>query len=83
LEVSEQIGPSGQIKACLQALDERPKTFTFHFDVREDQTLKPKTGGASLSHIQEAQDKLRKVQTLFEIISRNIYIKNDIDKELT
>ena len=36
-----------------------------------------------MNHITEANEKLRKIQGLFEIISRNIYIKNDIDKELT
>ena len=36
-----------------------------------------------MSHLQEANEKLRRIQGLFEVISRNIYTKNDIDKELT
>ena len=36
-----------------------------------------------MSHIHEATDKIKKVQSLLDMISRNIYIKNDIDKELT
>ena len=36
-----------------------------------------------MNHISEANAKLKKIQGMFEIISRNIYIKNDIDKELT
>ncbi len=35
-----------------------------------------------MNHIQETTEKLRKVQNLFDMISRNIYIKNDIDKVL-
>ena len=36
-----------------------------------------------MSLLQEANEKLRRIQGLFEVISRNIYTKNDIDKELT
>lgn len=66
--------------ACLRSQDERTKTFNFYWKVRNDTTAKT---GITLSHIQEATNKLKKVQGLFDIISRNIYIKNDIDKELT
>lgn len=65
----------------MQALDERLKTFTFFFEVKDDS--KVKGGGVSMSHLQEANEKLRKIQGLFDVISRNIYMKNDIDKELT
>ena len=72
---------SGTIEACLKSLDERPKTFTFFFEVKEDSKIKSK-GGISMGHLQEANEKLRKIQGLFDVISRNIDMKNDIDKEL-
>ena len=81
-EVTEQFQSSGVIRACLQSLDERIKTFTFFFEVKDDVKVK-QTAGVSMNHITEANEKLRKIQGLFEVISRNIYNKNDIDKELT
>ena len=36
-----------------------------------------------MTHLQEANEKLKNIQGLFDVISRNIYTKNDIDKELT
>ena len=32
--VAEEFGPSGEIKACLQSMDSRTKTFNFFFDVQ-------------------------------------------------
>lgn len=35
-----------------------------------------------MDHIKEATERLKYVQNLLDVISRNIYTKNDIDKEL-
>ena len=58
--MTEQFGKSGLIKACLQALDERLKTFTFFFEVKDDSKVVKGTG-VSMNHLQEANDKLRKI----------------------
>ena len=76
----EPFGPSGEITACLTSTDEKTKVFTFYYEIKANDKAKT---GITLNHITEATNKLQRVQSLFEIISRNIYIKNDIDKELT
>ena len=35
-----------------------------------------------MDHISQATDRLKYIQNLFDMISRNIYTKSDIDKEL-
>ena len=82
MDVSEQFSQTGVIKACLQSLDDRVKTFTFFYEIKSDSKTKS-GGGVTMSHLQEANEKIIKIQGLFDVISRNIYIKNDIDKELT
>ena len=36
-----------------------------------------------MTHLNEQREKITKIQNLLDVISRNIYIKNEIDKELT
>ena len=69
-----------RITVCLRSQDRRSKTVTIYPRVQD--TAEKKGSGLSLDHINESINKLKKVQSLFEMISRNIYIKNDIDKEL-
>ena len=80
--VAEEFGPSGEIKACLQSMDSRTKTFNFFFDV-QNQPKVIKGTGVSMTHLNEQREKITKIQNLLDVISRNIYIKNEIDKELT
>ncbi|TNV78361.1 hypothetical protein FGO68_gene1399 [Halteria grandinella] len=80
LDVVERFDESGKLTACMQSHDEYTKTFNFFFEVKQDS--KPKKG-ITLTHIQEATEKLNNMQALFDKISRNIYLKNDFDKELT
>ena len=54
--------------------------FTFFFEVRNDDAPK---SGVSLNSIAEASNKLKRLQSLLDMVSRNIYIKNDNDKQLT
>jgi hypothetical protein len=80
LDIVEVFSHTGEITVCFNSLDYKVKTFTFYFQVKNDDKLK---SGVTIDHINEATNNLKKVQGLFDLISRNIYIKNDIDKELT
>ena len=81
-QLAEEFGPSGEIKACLQSQDQRTKTFNFFFDVQNQPKIINGTG-VSMNHLNQERDKITKIQNLLDTISRNIYIKNEIDKELT
>ena len=80
--VAEEFGPSGEIRVCLQSMDQRTKTFNFFFDI-QNQPKVIKGTGVSMTHLNEQKEKISKIQNLLDVISRNIYIKNEIDKELT
>ena len=80
LDIIEPFGRSGVITACLRSTDEQKKVFTFFFEVRNDDTPK---NGVSLNSIAEASNKLKRLQSLLDMVSRNIYIKSDMDKQLT
>ena len=63
-------------------MDQRTKSFNFFFDV-QDQSNVVKGTGVSMNHLNEQKEKMTKIQGLLDVISRNIYLKNEIDKELT
>jgi hypothetical protein len=79
MDIAEQFGAQGQIKVCLKSLDSRAKTFNFYWTVKDDPNI---SKGITMDHINEAIDRIRNIQGLFHMISRNIYTKNDIDMEL-
>ncbi len=56
----EAFGSSGNIKVCFQSLDKRSKTFTFFFEVKnEDKAIKG--SGVSMTHLNEQKDKIKKI----------------------
>lgn len=64
----------------MRSEDEKTKTFNFYYDIKNNDKV---SKGITITHITEATSKLERVQGLLDNISRNIYLKNDIDKELT
>ena len=63
-------------------MDQRTKSFNFFFDVQDKPNVVKGTG-VSMNHLNEQKEKMTKIQGLLDVISRNIYLKNEIDKELT
>ncbi len=65
----------------MKSTDNRKKRFEFHYTVTDyfkDDFMKTK----GLDHIEIVSQKLKKLQVYFDMISRNIFQKNDVDKDL-
>ena len=50
--LAEEFGPSGEIRVCLQSMDQRTKTFNFFFDI-QNQPKVIKGTGVSMTHLNE------------------------------
>ncbi|CDW81417.1 UNKNOWN [Stylonychia lemnae] len=80
--VSRKFDINGQISLCFSSIDARAKRINFNYVIK-DEDHEQDHQAIKLDHIHEAQDKLTTTLRHFEFISRNIYKKSDLDKELS
>ncbi len=58
MDIAERFDEEGWLTACMKSLDEHTKTFNFFYEVKKESKVKK---GITITHIQEATDKLQRI----------------------